>query len=198
MGRSVKYEAVVIGVSAGGLTALSTLFSGLPENYPLPIMIVQHRSKDERDLLENVLQQKHSIKIKQADEKEGIKGGFIYIAPANYHLLVESNKTFSLSADEKVRYSRPSIDVLFESAAEVYKETLVGIILTGSNDDGANGMKCISSHNGLTISQNPAEAQFPVMPAASIRTGAVKRILLLKEIQQFLLQLSKNGRHEEL
>lgn len=197
MGRSLKYEAVVIGVSAGGLTALSTLFSGLPENYPLPIIIVQHRSKEERDLLENVLQQKYSIKIKQADEKEGIKGGFIYIAPANYHLLVESNKTFSLSADEKVRYSRPSIDVLFESAAEVYKERLVGIILTGSNDDGANGIKSISSHNGLTISQNPAEAQFPVMPAASIRTGAVKHILLLKEIQQLLLQLSKNGAHEE-
>lgn len=197
MQESVKYEAVVIGVSAGGMNALSALLSGIPENYTLPMIIVQHRAKEERDLLENVLQQKCKIKIKQADEKEAIKGGFIYVAPANYHLLIESDKTFSLSADATVRYSRPSIDVLFETAAEVYKEKLVGIILTGSNDDGANGMKSICSHNGMTIAQNPGEAQFPVMPEASIHTGAVKRVLLLIEIQQFLIQLSKNGTHAD-
>lgn len=197
MRTSGNYEAVVIGVSAGGLTALSTLFSEIPENYTLPIIIVQHRAKEERDLLENVLQQKCLLKVKQADEKEVIKSGFIYVAPANYHLLVERDKTFSLSSDETVKYSRPSIDVLFETAAEVYKDRLVGIILTGSNDDGANGIKSIHSYNGLTIAQNPGEAQFPVMPVASIRTGVVKRILLLKEIQEFLIQLSKIGRHEE-
>lgn len=194
MQKPVQYGAVVIGASAGGLNALSTLLSGLPENYTLPIVIVQHRAKEERDLLENVLQQKCVIKIKQADEKEEIKGGFIYVAPANYHLLVERDRTFSLSSNKTVNYSRPSIDILFETAAEVYKDELVGIILTGANDDGANGMKSIFSHNGMTIVQNPDEAQYPVMPKASIRTGAVKRILLLNEIQQFLIQLSKNGK----
>lgn len=194
---SVNYEAVVIGASAGGLQAFLTLLAGIPENYTLPIVIVQHRAKEEKYLLENVLQQKCRIKVKQADEKEQITAGFVYVAPPNYHLLVEHDKTFSLSSDKTVKYSRPSIDVLFETAAEVYKDGLVGIILTGSNSDGANGMKAIRRHNGLTIAQNPDEAQYPEMPAASIRTGAIKRILLLKEIHQFLIQLSKNRRHEE-
>lgn len=191
MQNSVNCAAVVIGASAGGLQALTTLLSPIPENYSIPIMIVQHRAKEEKDLLETVLQHKCKIKVKQADEKEEIKEGFIYIAPPNYHLLVERNKTFSLSSDETVNYSRPSIDVLFETAAEVYKDQLVGIILTGSNNDGANGIKAVFNFNGLTIAQHPGEALFPVMPRASIHTGAVKHTLRLEEIQQFLVQLSK-------
>jgi len=197
MRKPTEYDAIVIGASAGGLQALSSILSALPEKYTLPVIIVQHRAKEEKDLLENILQQKCRIKIKQADEKELITSGRVYFAPANYHLLVERNRTFSLSSDETVNYSRPSIDVLFETAAEVYEKRLVAIVLTGSNNDGANGVKVVRSQGGLTIVQNPGEAQYPAMPVASIGTGAVNHIFMLKEIQQFLIQLSKNEGHEE-
>lgn len=193
----VKYSAIVIGASAGGLTALSNLLSGIPKDFKLPIIVVQHRSREERDLLESVLQQKCKIRIKQADEKEVIAGGFVYFAPPDYHLLVESDMSFSLSIDGTVKHSRPSIDVLFESAALVYKEKLIGIVLTGSNDDGSNGVKTIQKYQGLTIAQNPGEAQHPAMPVASIRTGSIKRILMLKEIQQFLIGVTNDGGYEE-
>lgn len=182
-----KYRAVVIGTSAGGLTALSTLLENLPLNYPLPIIVVQHRSKEPRDLLEEILQTKCKLKVKQADEKERIESGFVYIAPPDYHLLIENDCTFSLTADEAVLYSRPSIDVLFESAASVYTSSLVGIILTGANGDGARGIRTIAEKNGLTIAQNPDEALFPAMPLASIDTKKVNHIFTLAEIQSFLV-----------
>jgi two-component system chemotaxis response regulator CheB len=182
-----KYKAVVIGTSAGGLIALSILLEKLPFNYPIPVIIVQHRSKEPRELLEEILQNKCSMKIKQADEKEKIESGFIYIAPPDYHLLIENDFTFSLAADEAVHYSRPSIDVLFESAASVYKTHLVGIILTGANSDGAKGISTIAQNGGLTIAQRPDEALFPAMPQASIETKSVALIFTLSEIQSFLL-----------
>src|SRR5215210_1601356 len=137
MGR--KYEAVVIGVSAGGLNALSEILSKLPVHFSMPVIIVQHRMKDDNQLLEEVLQSRCSIRVKQADEKEIIRSGMVYTAPANYHLLVETDRTFSLSNDALENFSRPSIDVLFETAAEVYKNELIGIILTGASNDGAKG-----------------------------------------------------------
>jgi two-component system, chemotaxis family, protein-glutamate methylesterase/glutaminase len=184
-----KYEAVVIGSSAGGLQALTAILELLPAKYPLPIIIVQHRSRDKKDLLEDVLQHRCKINIKQADEKEKIENGFVYIAPPDYHLLIENDFTFSLSFDEQVRYSRPSIDVLFESAADVYGSTLIGIILTGANNDGSAGISAIKKCNGLTIAQNPQEAAFPVMPLAAIETKTVTYIWTLSEIQKFLLNL---------
>lgn len=184
-----KEKIIVIGASAGGLFAISEVLGNLPLDYPYPIIVVQHRAKDPKDLLEEVLQRKCKLKIKQADEKEIIKGSVIYIAPPDYHLLIEKDKTFSLSSDEKVHYSRPSIDVLFESAAITYKDTLVGIILTGSNNDGAEGVKTIKEHGGLTIAQNPDEAQFPFMPFYSIETGKVQYIWKLSEIHTYLLKL---------
>lgn len=185
-----KYKAVVIGTSAGGLYALSFILKDLPAAYPIPVIIVQHRSKDQRDLLEEVLQSKCRIRIKQADEKEKIESGVVYIAPPDYHLLVEANKTFSLSSDEPVRYSRPSIDVLFETAAMVFKDSLVGIILTGANNDGAAGTIAVKKCGGLTIAQQPDEAQFSAMPRAAIETRNVKYIKTLTEIQDFLLQIA--------
>jgi two-component system chemotaxis response regulator CheB len=184
-----KYQAIVIGTSAGGLYALSTLLKQLPADYPVPLVVVQHRSKDQRDLLEDVLQSKCEIKIKQADEKEKIKGATVYIAPPDYHLLVEKDMTFSLSCDELVLYSRPSINVLFESAAVVYQDRLAGIILTGASNDGASGITMIKKYGGQTIAQAPAEAQFPFMPAASIETNNVNHIWTLLEIQNFLLKI---------
>lgn len=189
MSTEKKYKAIVIGASAGGLFALSTILEKLPFDYPLPIVVAQHRSKDPGDLLEEVLQSKSKIKIKQADEKEKIEGGYVYVAPPDYHLLVESNKTFSLTSDELVRFSRPSIDVLFETAARVYKDTLIGIILTGANNDGASGIEAVKQYGGLTIAQKPDDALFPFMPAASIETKKIKHIWTLSEIQGFLLKI---------
>jgi two-component system chemotaxis response regulator CheB len=191
-----KYQAIVIGTSAGGLIALSSLLENLPVNYPIPIIIVQHRSKEPRDLLEEILQGKCNMKVKQADEKEKIESGFIYIAPPDYHLLIEKDFTFSLTADEAVLYSRPSIDVLFESAASVYKDKLIGIILTGANSDGANGLRRIAENNGLTIVQTPDDAQFSVMPLAAIATQKVNFILSLLKIQSFLLNISDKNEKE--
>jgi len=185
-----KYKAIAIGTSAGGLFALSNILEKLPAGYPVPMMVVQHRSKDKKDLLEEVLQSKCKIRIKQADEKEKIESGSVYIAPPDYHLLIEADETFSLSSDEPVRFSRPSIDVLFETAAMVFKDTLVGIILTGASNDGAAGMVVIEKYGGLTIAQDPAEAQFPFMPDASIKTKAVQHILGLSEIEKFLLEIA--------
>ena len=186
----MKYEAVVIGTSAGGLFALSTILEALPANFPVPILVVQHRSKDERTLLEDVLSQKCQIKIKQADEKEKITTGTVYFAPPDYHLLVEQDRTFSLTCDERVNYSRPSIDVLFETAAYVYKSKLLAIILTGANHDGAAGIVKVRNAGGATIAQNPEEALYPVMPKSAIATGCVQKILKLDEIRDLLLNLS--------
>ena len=186
----MKYEAIVIGTSAGGLFALSEIVEALPAGFPLPVIVVQHRSKDERTLLEEVLSPKSKMKIRQADEKESIQNGIIYFAPPDYHLLIERDRTFSLSCDERVNYSRPSIDVLFESAAEVYQNKLIAIILTGANSDGAGGIKTVSKYGGTTIAQDPGSAAYPQMPRAAIETGCVEHILTLEKINDFLLQIS--------
>jgi len=182
------YDAVVIGASAGGLYALTSILQPLPPDYPMPVIVVQHRSKDERSLLEEILQQKCKVRIKQADEKELIQNGTVYIAPPDYHLLIERNGTFSLSHDAPVNYSRPSIDVLFETAAEVFKQRLLGIILTGANSDGAEGIKKISLLGGTAIAQQPETADSPEMPRAAINTGHVHYILETKAIGNFLLR----------
>ena len=182
-----KYEAIVIGTSAGGLYALKAILEKLPADFPLPVITVQHRAKNERDLLEEILQNSCYLRIKQADEKERIEPGTVYFAPADYHLLIEKDRTFSLSVEEHNNYSRPSIDILFETAAEAYREKLIGIILTGANHDGANGIKKISEYEGLTIAQNPATAQYPVMPQAAVNTKKIKYILELDTIAGFLL-----------
>jgi two-component system chemotaxis response regulator CheB len=187
------FDAIVIGASAGGLYALTRLLQPLTTGFPLPIIVVQHRSKDERSLLEEVLQQKCEIRIKQADEKELIENGTVYFAPPDYHLLIENDRSFSLSFDAPVNYSRPSIDVLFESAADVFKKRLLGIILTGANNDGAAGIRKISMQGGITIAQSPETADYTDMPKAAINTGYVRYIMSPDEISQYLLTLIKNN-----
>ena len=184
-----KYAAVVIGASAGGLNAVLSITENISPAYPLPIIIVQHRSKDSNTILEEVLQHKSKIKIKQADEKEKILPGTVYIAPPDYHLLIEDDLTFSLTSDIETSYSRPSIDVLFESAAEVYKEKLIGIILTGANHDGTEGIKKIKKFKGLTIAQTPGTAPFPTMPQSAINAGGILFTYDLKDIVKFLKSL---------
>ena len=185
-----KYEAVVIGTSAGGLYSLIELMDELPRDYKIPIVVVQHRSKDQNDLLEDVLQHKCKIRVSQAEEKEIMQAGTIYIAPPDYHLLIEADRGFSLTSDALVKYSRPSIDVLFESAAYVFREKLIGIILTGASNDGAEGISMIRRFGGLTIAQDPSEAAFPYMPKSSIETRNIDKVLSLQEIRELLLKLN--------
>lgn len=185
------YDAVVIGTSAGGLYVMIRILKLLPRSFTIPIIVVQHRSRDERTLLEEVLQQKSDLRIKQADEKELIQPGTVYIAPPDYHLLIENDGTFSLSFEPPVNYSRPSIDVLFETAAVVYKQRLLGIILTGANKDGAYGIKKIAVMGGTTIAQRPGTADYPEMPKSAISTGYVQHILDPEAIGKFLLDSMK-------
>ncbi len=197
MRTSSDYSAIVIGASAGGGQAIPRLLTGLPANPHLPIIIVQHRSGDDRSLLEEALQRKITVKVKQVDEKEEVTAGIVYVAPPNYHLLVERDRTFSLSCDPPVKYARPSIDILFETAAEVYQEKLIAIVLTGANDDGARGIVSVSEYGGLTIAQDPTEAQFPAMPTGAIRTGKVVRVLTLDSINEFLIELTEYGKDKD-
>ena len=185
-----RYEAVVIGTSAGGLNVLSEILKELPGDFPLPVMIVQHRAKDESYLLEEILRAKCRIKIKQADEKENIIKGTVYFAPPNYHLLVERDHTLSLSNDQLVNYSRPAIDILFETAASVYKNKLIGIILTGANKDGSAGIKAIKKNGGMTIAENPGTAEYYLMPKEAIDTGYVDSVMETEEIKNFLLSIN--------
>ena len=185
----MRYEAIVIGVSSGGMNAMKVMFSLLPKEFKTPIIIVQHISSQSENLWIRLLNDKSNIYIKEADEKEKIENGKVYIAPPNYHLLIEKDRTFSLTVDKYVNYSRPSIDVLFESAAEAYKNKLIGVILTGSNNDGTNGMKRIKEYGGLTIVQDPTTAESNYMPASAIAAMQMDYILTLENIIKLLIKI---------
>ncbi len=189
----MSYEAIVIGVSSGGLNALNVIFSNLPQDFSLPIIIVQHVSPRSNNKWIKLLNDKTNLQMKEADEKEKIENAAIYIAPPNYHLLIEKDKTFSLTIDERVNYARPSIDVLFESAAEAYKDKLIGIILTGSNADGTAGLKRIKEYGGLTIAQDPATAESGYMPASAIAAVKPDHILCLEEIIKLLIKINHSN-----
>ena len=184
-------EAIVIGVSSGGMNALKYLFSKLPADFKIPIIIVQHVGAHSDNEWIKILNDKSNLNIKEADEKEKIETGRVYIAPANYHLLIESDKTFSLTIDEYVNFARPSIDVLFESAAEAYKNKLIGIILTGSNNDGTKGLKRIKELGGMVIIQDPETAESPNMPASAIAAVQPDYILSLEKIVQLLKKITQ-------
>ncbi|MFL6213563.1 MAG: chemotaxis protein CheB [Blastocatellia bacterium] len=184
----MKIELIVAGASLGGFDALAALLSALPEDYPLPLAVVQHRSVDSDDLLSVLLQRASRLPINEVEDKQPILPGTVYIAPANYHLLVERDH-FALSVDDRVRYARPSIDVMFESAADAYRERLAAILLSGSNDDGARGMARVKARGGLTIVQDPASAESARMPAAAIAATPIDHVLPLAGIAQLLTSL---------
>jgi two-component system chemotaxis response regulator CheB len=185
----MNYEAVVIGASAGGMEALKKLLAVLPKSFGAPIVIVQHLSPHSDNYLSRRLNELCKIHVKEADEKEKITAGTVYIAPPNYHLLIEQDKTLSLSADSKVNYSRPSIDVLFDSAAEVFRKGLIGIILTGANNDGSKGLKNIRNFGGLAIVQEPESAEISAMPRAAIEAAGADFILTIDQISNKLIEL---------
>ena len=183
-------KAVVIGVSAGGMETLNKLFALLSSSLKIPIIIVQHISPDQEfDFLMEHYSTIAKRKVKEVEEKEPVKPGLIYFAPPNYHILIEEDFTFSLSVEEKICYSRPSIDVLFSSASYVYMSQLLGIVLTGANGDGSEGALCIKENGGYVIAQDPKEALYPVMPQMTIDKVNVDKILKITEIAQFLNNL---------
>lgn len=191
----MAFELVVIGTSLGGLHALEVLLAGLPKSFPLPVAIVQHRYKAADSTLATLLQRYSAMQVKEPEDKEAIVPGQIYLAPADYHLLVEAGLSqgivpyFALSTEAPVAYARPSIDVLFESAADAYTQKVIGVILTGANDDGAQGLAKIKTRGGMTIVQEPATAEVPVMPEAAIAASRVNSILPLADIAPFLVNL---------
>ena len=187
-----KFDAIIIGGSAGAIAALDMLLPCLPENYPFPVIVVLHlHPLQDRYFLEH-LGKSCNLHVKEADEKEKIQAGHIYFAPPNYHLLIENDKTFSLSIDEKVNYTRPSIDVLFESAARVYGSRLIAVILTGANNDGAEGLRLVKQKGGLAIVQNPQSAGSPYMPSAALQATKSDFVLELEEIGRWLANLAQN------
>jgi two-component system chemotaxis response regulator CheB len=184
-------EAVVIGASAGGVQALLTALSRLPRGLRLPVIVVLHLPEGRESQLAEIFQYRLPIAVREAADKEAITPGTLYFACPGYHLLVEMDRSFSLSSEDPVHYSRPSIDILMESAADAYGGALAGILLTGASEDGAAGMARIKQLGGLTVVQDPAEAEVPTMPEAAIRTHKPDFILKLDGIRDLLLQLDR-------
>lgn len=182
---------IVIGASRGGLKAMQALLEGLPRTFPAPVAVVLHRHKETDDLLQSILQKHSALPVTEVLDKETIQAGKVYIAPADYHLLVEQTN-FSLSTDEPVLFARPSIDVLFESAAAVFGETVVGVILTGSSQDGTQGAVQIQKRHGTVIVQDPATAESSIMPASAMAATRTPFVLSLEKIAATLIQITES------
>jgi len=187
----VEYKAIVIGSSTGGMEALRIILEVLPKDFPVPVLVAQHISPHSDNYLAKFLDNACKVCVKEAEEKEEAIPGHVYLAPPNYHLLVEKDGFISLSVEARVSYARPSIDVLFESAAEAYNRGLIGIVLTGANSDGSKGLKRIKECRGLTIVQDPNTAQAEAMPRAAIGATNIDHITPLTEIGQLLNKLLK-------
>jgi two-component system chemotaxis response regulator CheB len=185
----IVYEIVLIGTSWGGLSAVSAVVEGLPSTFALPLVVVQHRSPDAPGLLAELLQTKTRLRVIEVEDKQPILPGHVFIAPPNYHLLMDRG-VFSLTTDAPVRYSRPSIDVTFSSAADEYGRRTIGVVLTGANEDGSLGLKRIADRGGYAIVQDPATAESPVMPQAAIRAVAKARVLPLERMAGHLVTIA--------
>jgi two-component system, chemotaxis family, protein-glutamate methylesterase/glutaminase len=183
------YEVIAVGASWGGLQAVGTLLEGIPRELEQPIVVAQHRSPESsRGVLESLLQHHIGRPVREPHDKEPIVACHVYVAPADYHLLVE-NGHFALSIDARVQFARPSIDVLFESIAERYREGAIGIVLTGANEDGAAGLAAIKRRGGVSIVQDPTTATRRSMPDAAIAATVADAILPLEDMGQFLYGL---------
>ena len=187
-----RVGAVVIGTSAGGVEALSVILPALPATFRPPVFVVLHLPRERPSLLAEIFQPRCALPVREADDKEPIEAGTVYFAPPDYHLLIEKDGTVALSNDGLVNFSRPSIDVLFESAAEVYGARLLGVILTGANSDGADGLAAVRGAGGFAVVQDPAEAQAAVMTEAALGRTAVDYVLPLHEIAALLQRIDGN------
>lgn len=191
MNTDRTYQLIVIGISAGGINFMSKLLSELTSDFTIPIVVIQHIADSSKGTWVKMLNEQHPLTIKEADEKEKITENTIYFAPANYHLLIEQNKTFTLTLEDKVNYARPSIDVTFETAADCFQENLIGIIGTGANSDGAKGLRKIKYTGGHTIVEDPSLAETPSMPEAAIRTAQPDLVLSNEAITKYMNQINK-------
>ncbi len=189
-----SYKAVVIGGSAGSFQGVIKILSQLPQGFPLPIIMCLHRLKHVRHGFVEALSLKSVVQVTEPHDKEPIKKGGVYLAPANYHLSVELGNYFSLSTEEMVNNSRPAIDITLGTCAYVYKDKLIGILLSGANKDEALGMKQIKDRGGLTIVQDPAECMIDTMPRAAMAVTAIDHILKIDQIVQFFKELHKQYR----
>ena len=182
-------EAVVIGASAGALEALSVILPVLPAGFRLPLMVVVHVPPDKRNMLAELFRAKCRIRVREAEDKEPISGGTVYFAPPDYHLLVEADRSLSLSSEEPVLFSRPSIDVLFESAADAYGSASIAVILTGANQDGAKGVHAVVEAGGIALVQSPDGAFASAMPEAAIATCPSALVMSLDAIAAYLREI---------
>lgn len=182
--------AVVIGASVGAVQALSVLLPALPADYPVPVFVVVHVPPDKKGALADLFAARCAIAVKEAEDKEPVAPGVVYFAPADYHLLVEQDLTLSLSSDEPVLYSRPAIDVLFESAADAYGDGLTGVILTGASHDGARGLQAVGASGGNALVQTPASAEGTSMPLAALAACPAARALSLEAIAAELASIT--------
>ena len=184
-----RIEAIVIGASAGGVEALGVILPAFPATFRPALLIVLHLPRERPSLLVEIYKKRCALPIREADDKEPIEPGTVYFAPPDYHMLVERNRQIALSTEEPVHYSRPSVDVLFESAADVYGDRLLGVILTGANQDGAAGLHAIHRAGGVTVVQQPDSAKVPVMIVSALQRNPADFVLPLPEIAALLASL---------
>jgi two-component system chemotaxis response regulator CheB len=180
---------LVIGGSAGSFEHIQNLVSILPANFSIPVVIVIHRGRQYTSILEGLFQERSEVNVKEAEDKERMEPGNVYIAPVDYHLLVEQNGVLSLDVSEPLWYSRPSIDVLFESAADSYGDKAMGMLFSGASEDGANGLAMIRQLGGLTLAQHPDEAEFSIMPKTAIAMDAVDLVFHSDDITYIINEI---------
>ena len=186
-----RIDAIVIGASAGGIEALSVLLPALPATLAPSLFIVLHLPRERPSLLPEIFQRRCAVPVREAEDKEPAQPGTVYFAPPDYHMLLEKTRQIALSTEEPVHYSRPSIDVLFESAADAYGERLLGIILSGGNQDGAAGLQAIHAAGGVTVVQAPDNAMVPLMIVSALQRERADFVLSLDEIAALLQRLEK-------
>jgi two-component system, chemotaxis family, protein-glutamate methylesterase/glutaminase len=187
-----RFKAIVIGISTGGIGTLKPLLGALPAEFPLPLIIVQHLSRDTGDKLALLLDGLCAIHVKEADEEEFPVAGSVYLAPPNYHLLIEPDGSFSFSTDAAVNFSRPSVDVLFETAAEAFGSGVIGVVLTGAGFDGSQGLKRIKERGGIAVVQDPQDATASSMPKHAIMAVEPDYIVTLAALPQLFIRLSES------
>jgi two-component system, chemotaxis family, protein-glutamate methylesterase/glutaminase len=188
----VPYSIITVGTSWGGLAALTKLLGALPEDFRIPIVVVQHRSKDSERLLSQLLQDATDLRVCEIEDKDPLCASTVHLAPSNYHVMVEAGH-LSLTIEEPVRFSRPSIDVLFTSAGDAYRAEAIGVVLTGANEDGARGLAHIVKRGGLALVQDPKTAEIPIMPEAALRAVPGAEVLPLDGIAPRLIKLSQEA-----
>jgi two-component system chemotaxis response regulator CheB len=186
----MPYSVVGVGTSWGGLSALTKLLGDLPTDFSIPVVVVQHRSKDSEHLLVRLLQDATDLRVCEIEDKDPLTPGTVHVAPANYHVLIEHGYA-SLTIEEPVRFSRPSIDVMLSSAGDTYRSEAIGVVLTGANEDGARGLAHLAKRGGRGLVQDPKTAEIPIMPEAAIRAVPTAEVLSLSALGRRLIELGR-------